>query len=229
MARRIVIGLFVGVFGAIFTAVGGWMMYDAYRFNAAAEHAEGVVVRLERRESRDRGRVSHTYVPVVRFEAEGRPVTFTGSVGSSPPAYKEGERVSVLYTPGNPEDARIESFWEQFGFPGIFLGISVILLLVGLGVLFVPVVSRRVRPRPPARSVTVKARVTAVRKEVVQADGRSFWLLLAEYHDGRLGKTHVFTSAPLATDPEPKHPVGSEVTVTYDPAQPTSYRLRLSG
>jgi hypothetical protein len=224
MAGRILPGLIATTLGAIFSAIGGCWMYNATRFNAVAEKAEGVVIRLDTRESHDRGRVSRTFVPVVEFEAAGRKITFTGSVGSAPAAYKVGERVKVVFAPGNPDDARIDSFWEQYVMPGIFLGVGVICLLIGLVLLF----GRAAWfARPPGPMVTVKARVTAIRQEHVQADGRSFWLLLAEYHDERLGKSHVFTSAPLSADPAAKHPVGSEVIVAYNPAQPAMYRLRL--
>ena len=57
----------------------------------------------------------------------GNPVEFTGSVGSSPPAFDVGEPVAVLYDPAEPEEARIDSFF-QLWFAALILG--------GIGLVF---------------------------------------------------------------------------------------------
>jgi hypothetical protein len=220
-------GLAVTLIGLIFGGVGAWLMIDALRFNAAAHRAEGTVVRLNWKTSRDnKGHSSSSAYPVVRFQAEGREVQFEGSVGASPPHYDVGEKVTVLYAPGHPDDARIESTFEQFIFPGIFLGLGVLGLLIGLAMLIVPGVTARRHQQALARGRLVKARVVRVHNDTPPVRGRSPWVIVAEYRDPESGKTLVFKSPPIWNDPEARYPVGSEVQVVYLPDNPAMYQFQ---
>jgi hypothetical protein len=74
------------------------------------------------------------YYPRVRYVTRsGNPVEFTGSVGSSPPAFDVGEAVGVLYDPAAPEKARIDTFF-QLWFPSLLLGgIGLVFAAIGGG------------------------------------------------------------------------------------------------
>lgn len=105
--------------------VGVFVLWSAVDLYASGVRAEGVV--LENRSRTDTVRetvrladgsevrrdVERTvFAPVVRFATrEGREIEFHGRVGSDR-SFAEGERVTVIYDPGNPIRARIVSFLD---------------------------------------------------------------------------------------------------------------------
>jgi len=98
---------------------------------ARADRADGTVVALIGEQGSDGGTV---YYPRVRYVTRsGNPMEFTGSVGSSPPAFDVGEIVGVLYDPAAPEAARIDSFFQLWLAPLILGGIGLMLAAVGGG------------------------------------------------------------------------------------------------
>src|SRR4051794_376600 len=51
----------------------------------------------------------------------GREVEFTSSVRTSPPEFRQGQRVRVFYNPSDPAgSAQAESFISQWFFPALF-------------------------------------------------------------------------------------------------------------
>src|SRR5688500_14089939 len=87
------------ILGAVFCAIGAAMLVAAIvlyinskSFADSAARADGVVVDLAWH--------GESYHPVVEYATrDGEAVAFHSSVGSSPPAYDVGERVTVLYDP----------------------------------------------------------------------------------------------------------------------------------
>ena len=107
--------------GAVLVAIAAtWI---AATFYASGLSTEGEVLEIritkttereeidgDRRRTRDVERTS--YVPVVRFTTrEGREIEFHGR-GGSDTAYKQGDRVAVVYDPERPINARILSFLD---------------------------------------------------------------------------------------------------------------------
>jgi Protein of unknown function (DUF3592) len=217
------IGLGFTMIGVVAVGIAVWLLYSTHQFKATARPAEGVVTRLEWSSSRDsNGRESSTAHPWVRFQSEGRTVEFRGGAGTSPPAYREGDKVRVLYQPGQPQEARIDGFWEAFVGPIIAGGIGTVFTVIGLGCLVVPALGTRKRRRARELGIPVKAKVIEVgRNHSVTINGRSPWVLVAEFQDPATGKSCAFTSHNLWVNPEPHYPVGSEVTVFYLPEKPS--------
>jgi len=112
------VALLVGVLFTIFTAisVGG------------STSASGTVIGFT---TGDKG-ISY---PVVQFPANPAPIIFTMSYSSTNEPYKVGDKVKVLYDPGQPSAARVSSFFSLWYFPLFMLGAGGVLLLVGLGLL----------------------------------------------------------------------------------------------
>ena len=90
------------------------------------------------------------YFPVVAFDTpDGRRTTFRHRTGQNPPAYAEGERVTVTYLPDEPEAALIAEGFMNWLLP-------VILLLIGPALAFVALrgilgARRRLAERPRGR------------------------------------------------------------------------------
>jgi hypothetical protein len=129
LARWTVRGLILA--GVACLAAGGVAAILVVRFLATAERAEGTVVANVGRVDRAAGdpqRSDASFRPVVRFTAGGRPVTFEGSRGSSPPRHRPGDRVEVLYPPGDPGAARLASFSGRWELPLMLAAIAAGLL-----------------------------------------------------------------------------------------------------
>jgi hypothetical protein len=91
------------------------------RERRASTAAAGVVTGLQATASR-RG---HIYCPTVEYAtASGERVSFTSSFGSMPASYQVGQSVKVLYNPGQPAAAEIDSGLSRWLAPGCFLAFA---------------------------------------------------------------------------------------------------------
>ncbi len=218
------VALGVGLLALVFDAVGGWLLYDALSFQGTA-NAEGVVDRLEWHNSVDnKNRPQRSATTVVHFQADGRTVEIRSRVASSPPPYNVGDKVHVQYPPGQPDQGRIESFRENYLLPVIFLPIGGLATLAAVCTYAIPLALHRRRMFVLRNGTPVQAKVVEIRIDTsVKVNGRSPWVLAAEYHDNGLMQTHRFTSHYLWADPTPRYPVGGPVTVFYLPDKPTRH------
>ena len=99
-------------------------------FLRGSVEVSGEVIRLER--SKDRGQYAYTYAPVFSFTtSDGETYTVISGISSSPPSFSVGEPVRVRYTPANPADARIHSFFQTWGKTVISGAIGVAFVVVG--------------------------------------------------------------------------------------------------
>lgn len=145
---RIVTVLFF-VLGAGLLAGAGFLWRNKATFAAQAIRADGVVVDLnyQHRSNSSRKGKRGSFHPEVEFKtADGKVVRFTGSAGANPPAYKRGDHVAVIYHANAPENARLDSFLDNW------LGV---LILGGVGLVFAVVAGSTIglqrRTRPDSR------------------------------------------------------------------------------
>ena len=89
--------------------------FIAARFHVSAERAQGTVVGNTYISRSDRG---GSYHPQVEFSTpDGQHHKFVGSMGSSPAAFIDGDRVPVLYDPKKPEQAAIDTWFQLYSVP----------------------------------------------------------------------------------------------------------------
>jgi hypothetical protein len=120
-----------------------FLVVDTRNDIARADKADGTVVALIGERDSDGDTM---YYPRVRFiTRSGNPVEFTGSVGSSPAAFDVGEPVAVLYDPAEPEEARIDSFFQLWFAALVLGGIGLVFAAIGGGG---ALVALRARTRP---------------------------------------------------------------------------------
>lgn len=116
---------------------GGYVAKQRAGFLSEARPAVGEVIDFNRRTSTSDGKTKTTWYPIVRYRPAGRdaPVTFQHDTGSSAPAYRRGESVTVLYTPGDPDQAIIDEGLMNWLGPGIMILVGGVFTLAGgLGV-----------------------------------------------------------------------------------------------
>ena len=128
--------------GALGTAIYFW------HFTLTAQRTKGSII--EMREQTDKDSDTIVYAPTFRFaDASGSSHTVSSSFYSSPPEFRVGDRVTVLYRSNAPEDARIDAYWQIWGLPTL-LGIGgCVELPVGLIVLFWPRITGRFKNQTP--------------------------------------------------------------------------------
>lgn len=146
---------FVAAFAAILLSFGILQAREIARLEASGLRAQGEVVRLKGEWSSGSNR-SYTYHPIVRFRTDKNvTVEFKDSVGSNPPSYRPGDRVTVLYNADDPRgDAIVDRglFWN-WAVPGLLL-----LAAALLGWLFAYMIADRRRGDDGAPSPVAAAR-----------------------------------------------------------------------
>jgi len=105
--------------GAGLLACGLGFYHHSRNFLATCARADGTVV--ENTLGTMPSSASPVYYPKFSFQTpDGVTHTIASNSGSSPPSYNVGQHVQVLYTPGDPNSARLNSFWELWLAPTVF-------------------------------------------------------------------------------------------------------------
>jgi hypothetical protein len=107
---------------------------SARRFRSRAARARGVVMDNEWRVA---GGTTGTALafPVVRFDTPQGTVETRSTHGQRPPRFQAGDPVEVLYEPGDPENARVETAATRMLLPTIFVVVGTSVGLIGCGLL----------------------------------------------------------------------------------------------
>jgi len=78
-----------------------------------------------------------TYRPIFEFTDRGNTVrTYESSVSSSPPSYKVGDKVKIVYNPKEDDEVKTITFWGLYRWTIILLCIASPLLIIGGGYLW---------------------------------------------------------------------------------------------
>jgi hypothetical protein len=122
------------IIGVVLLILGVWRWRVERAFVAHAAQASGMVIGFERlpmgRSHHSRYRSMSADYPVVRYTpAAGSAIEFRSTIGSSPRAYHEGEVVTILYDPAEPQRAMIQAGLRQHLLPLFLLGLGIFLLL----------------------------------------------------------------------------------------------------
>lgn len=141
------IGIFaMAPIGLLLLALAVYVASNTNAWLKRTVEAQGTVTQMLHMTDKD-GDV--TYKPVVRFStAEGKTIEFKSSFSTSPPAYRVGESVSVVYLPGEPEYAQIRGFLSLWMGPMIIAIIGSIFFLIGAGMIAASRSVARGRARP---------------------------------------------------------------------------------
>jgi hypothetical protein len=191
---------------------------------AGGQRAEGVVID----NVWSNGGETATAQAVVRFEAAGRTVQFKSPVGSSTPLHHVHDQVPVYYWPDKPEEAVVGSFADWYLRPIILSAWGLVFLAIGGGFLWGPGWFARRRQQIILNGLRVRAKVLAIRRDdSLEVNGRSPWVIDAEFKDDMTDATVSCTSHYLWTNPAPRFHPGGEVTVYYLQGRPHKHAFDL--
>ena len=153
--RRVmlIVGWCLGV-SSIACLVASLIMYIHVReFVKSAARANGTVIKLVENRSSDSGA---TYRPVFVFrDSREREHEINSAVGSYPPAYKIGDKVTVLYNIEEPENASLDGFFDLWLMPLVLGSIGGVHLLVAVFLLVL--IPTFWKPKCPAHSAPKQA------------------------------------------------------------------------
>ncbi|MFW5826089.1 MAG: DUF3592 domain-containing protein [bacterium] len=132
MKGRDLLSLSFRVIGGLFAGLGAIVAVSTLVFVARAESVTGTVVDYAVEQNsitflQGSEPTGLLYYPVVEYSAAGTEHRVTGRTGRTSRTWQPGEGVTVLVSPGNPQNARIDTVLGVWG-SAIILG--------GLGALF---------------------------------------------------------------------------------------------
>jgi hypothetical protein len=124
----------VAIFAAVLFAAGIYQARNVAQLAASGIRSPGEVVRL----ASQSGKGGYTYYPIVRFRTgQNDSIEFRDSIGSSPPMYRTGDKVAVLYLSSNPRGSAVidhGTFWNWL-IPALLLAAAALLLWLLLSML----------------------------------------------------------------------------------------------
>lgn len=118
--------------GILLVAIGVYLFTQARQFCATATRAPGVIVSLDVEGTGN----TKTVFPVFSFKDQNgkehvvhanRTRVWTSRWSD----YQPGDKVEVLYAPGEPDKARLNSVFAVWGWPIVFWGVGTLLGTVG--------------------------------------------------------------------------------------------------
>ena len=124
--------ILIGV--AVYVGRGSWELKQR------GATVTGTVVSMRKVDATDDAGV--TYAPVISYDVQGHTYTYESSNSSDPPAYDIGEKVMLLYRPADPEDVRVNSWFDLWFLPAM-LGVGGVVVAIVSFVMMVGAIRRR--------------------------------------------------------------------------------------
>lgn len=122
------IAVLANLFFAAFCLWGVYAGYNSWQLQTNGVTTTAVVTSLDEQSDSEGG--CCTYVPVLEYTVNGQNYTIRGNTASSPPQYRVGEKVSILYDPSTPEKAQINNWTERWLMPVLLIPAMLIAALV---------------------------------------------------------------------------------------------------
>jgi hypothetical protein len=132
--------IFLNLVWIILLGVAVYVGRGSWELKQKGASATGTVVSLREVDETDNTGV--TYAPVISYAVQGHTYTYESSNSSDPPAYDVGEKVALLYQPDDPEEVRVNSWFDLWFLPAMLGGAGVVVAIVSL-VMMVGAIRRR--------------------------------------------------------------------------------------
>ncbi len=106
--------------------------YNSYSALSVCEKTEGVVTYSETRSHHSRRGISTNYYAHFRYTVDGNTYEGQQRAGSGSPKYREGEHLTVLYNPADPQESYMDDAMDAYHAPLIVGGAALVLTIVSL-------------------------------------------------------------------------------------------------
>lgn len=181
MDTLLTFGIFC-LIGGIFLSIGLVFLYFTIKYLRNGIKIEAKVVGIYQ------GRAK------VEYQIGGRKYEFLGTVSSSPPAYKIGDKINVIYLKNNHSKVRIYDFSTFWLFPISFGGVGLFILLMGLISLFIDIKRDEIE-KLNRDGIVIESRF----KDVLVEDNS--YQIVTTYQDFKSKKIYTFKSKKLNFNP----------------------------
>lgn len=234
-------GKLVWVFAVIFTLIGlgmlvgsGWTLGTTLKFRKQAQTTEGQVVEYDTEvsESRSNGRTKRTtmYRAIFEFrDLSGTTHQVKAGSSSSSKGYAVGAKVPVRFMPDNPDDARIDSFMENWFAPLLLGGLGIVFFGIGIGSFAAGITKARNRKWLKAHGQRVQAKFTgAIYDTSLKVNGRSPYRVTAQWQHPTTNAIHSFKSDAIWYDPNDLLRETEFIDVLVNPDNPKVHEVDIS-
>ena len=121
------------IVGVIFIAVGAFLYFNNQRLTKVCTvEAVATVVDMKEDYEVDEGVTRYTYYPVIEYKAGDRMVEETMKSGSSTPAYRLGDKITILYNPQKTTEFIIKGDKSSNIFSIVFMALGGVLIVAGI-------------------------------------------------------------------------------------------------
>ena len=212
------IGLLLFVLGAVFASRSAALLHDGARVT-------GTVLEVsESRYTDSKGKSKRKFLSTITYSPQaGAPLTFTqeGDFG-------KGARVEVVYLPGDPSSAKVNSFGSIWGATAALTCVGLVFGLVGFGGAYAVIRRQRAIKELLAAGRSVRGTVVGIDRHRTSGKGRrrTTYRLIVRAVDPVPGLPNELRSEYLPREPHDSI-VGSEVEVLFDAKNPCSYFVNL--
>ena len=129
MSKRKISVFFMVVISVIFIIMGLIQTKDYHRLKqTATEQISGEVIIVSKYESHSKNRHRTTYHIYVKFTVDK--TEYTTSFTQSRSKFHEGEKVTVMYDPKNPENCYIVGVFRNEGIGTVIVGAAFLVLVI---------------------------------------------------------------------------------------------------
>jgi len=208
--------------------VGAYFIYDYnVSFIESATETEGTVTELVQSRSSDNN--SYYYKPVVRFNtSDGQIVEFMSSTGSNPASYSVGEKVTILYLPSDPQNAKIKGYFSLYGAAVIVGGIGSAFFLVGLTFFIVTKLKNKKEKYLEQHGTPIETKFQSVQlNKGFEVNGRHPFQVLTQWQNPSTSEIHIFRSNNIWYDPT-QYIGDRSITVFIERNNPNKYFVDVS-
>jgi Protein of unknown function (DUF3592) len=144
--------------GFVLLGLAAFFTWRTSNFIQRSQAAAGIVTALKPVTRTDSDSNSDiTYAPVFSFKAaDGKAYSVTSHASSDPPGFDVGDEVTVLYDPSNPQQARIDTFWQLWAVPVVLGSIGTFFFIIASVFVFAfrALARRAALATPPHPSIT---------------------------------------------------------------------------
>jgi hypothetical protein len=215
-------GLFLLVFGGIFTAVGWSVIRTEQQYRQEGQTADGVVlVKAIERATRSGSNRSRTeYTVTYRFAAsDGQSYEGKSNVPVATwERLREQDPVQVQYVASDPTTSRVSGESNTTA-AYVFPAIGLVAALIGAVLLSRSLRSAAAKVRILSQGTAADATVSAIEETNVRVNKQPMWVVRYQYRD-HSGKTHDGTSDYMSRDEANAWKAGDSLRVKFDPQKP---------
>lgn len=209
-----------GLIGLALLIGAVYLHLDTREFLSSATKTQGSVIDF----ATHRSDGTTMYAPVVSYQArDGKTYEYISNTSSSSRSYDIGEQVGIFYLQDNPQDAKIDSFFQLYFGELILFILGGIFFLIGAGMMWAGISSNRKREYLQTQGRLIQAKFQEVGvNESLSVNGRHPFVILAQWLDPVTNKIHVFESDNIWFDPT-EYIKDDTIPVYIQPDNPNRY------